>query len=104
MIQRPDSQPEGAFFLLPVADCQIIDNWFVCGLCGTGSKDIVVEDLFVPAHRVLKFADTRAGTVARRAPSRQPDLPHPAVDARRVDAGLDRDRRRQAARSKPISI
>jgi len=61
MIQRPDSQPEGAFFLLPVADCQIIDTWFVSGLCGTGSKDIVVEDLFVPAHRVLKFADTRAG-------------------------------------------
>ena len=29
---------------------------------GTGSKDIVVEDLFVPAHRVLKFSDTRAGT------------------------------------------
>ena len=41
---------------------QIVDNWFVCGLAGTGSKDIVVEDLFVPAHRVLAFADTRAGT------------------------------------------
>ena len=39
----------------------MIDNWFVCGLSGTGSKDIVVEDVFVPAHRVLKFADTRAG-------------------------------------------
>ncbi len=62
MIQRPDNPPEGAFFLLPVADCQIIDNWFVCGLSGTGSKDIAVEDVFVPAHRVLKFADTRAGT------------------------------------------
>src|SRR5215208_4384315 len=62
MIERPDGPPEGAFFLLPVADCQIIDNWFVCGLCGTGSKDIAVEDVFVPAHRVLKFSDTRAGT------------------------------------------
>jgi len=62
MIRRDDGPPEGAFFLLPVADCQIIDNWFVCGLAGTGSKDIVVEDLFVPAHRVLKFSDTRAGT------------------------------------------
>ncbi|MGE0259885.1 MAG: acyl-CoA dehydrogenase family protein [Alphaproteobacteria bacterium] len=66
MIERPDGQrengpPEGAFFLLPVADCRIIDNWFVCGLSGTGSKDIAVEDVFVPAHRVLKFADTRAG-------------------------------------------
>jgi resorcinol 4-hydroxylase (FADH2) len=62
MIQRADNQPEGAFFLLPAGDYQVIDNWFVCGLCGTGSKDIAVEDVFVPAHRVLKFADTRAGT------------------------------------------
>lgn len=53
---------EGAFFLLPVSECEIIDNWFVCGLSGTGSKDILVTDVFVPEHRVLKFADTRAGT------------------------------------------
>jgi alkylation response protein AidB-like acyl-CoA dehydrogenase len=53
---------EGAFFLLPVEDCEIVDNWFVCGLAGTGSKDIVVKDAFVPAHRVLRFSDTRAGT------------------------------------------
>jgi resorcinol 4-hydroxylase (FADH2) len=62
MIHRPEGQPEGAFFLLPVEDCTIVDDWFVCGLAGTGSKDILVEDLFVPAHRVLLFADTRAGT------------------------------------------
>ena len=63
-IKPPGAEPpyEGAFFLLPVADCQIIDNWFVCGLSGTGSKDIVVEDLFIPAHRVLKFSETRAGS------------------------------------------
>jgi resorcinol 4-hydroxylase (FADH2) len=52
---------EGAFFLLPVEDCEIVDNWFVCGLVGTGSKDIVVRDRFVPAHRVLPFAETRGG-------------------------------------------
>ena len=53
---------EGAFFLLPIGDCQIVDNWFVCGLAGTGSKDIVVRDGFVPAHRVLLFSDARSGT------------------------------------------
>lgn len=58
----PGGAYEGAFFLLPVEDCEIVDNWFVCGLAGTGSKDIVVEDLFVPAHRVLLFSETRAGT------------------------------------------
>ncbi len=53
---------DGAFFMLPVEDCQIIDNWYVCGLSGTGSKDIAVADLFVPEHRVLPFSETRAGT------------------------------------------
>jgi resorcinol 4-hydroxylase (FADH2) len=63
-IQPPGGKPpfEGAFFLLPIADCEIIDNWFVCGLAGTGSKDIAVHDVFVPARRVLLFSDARAGT------------------------------------------
>ena len=53
---------EGAFFLLPIGDCEIVDNWFVCGLAGTGSKDIVVGEVFVPAHRVLLFSDARSGS------------------------------------------
>jgi len=71
-ITPPDAEPppdrgpgqafEGAFFLLPIGDCEIVDNWFVCGLAGTGSKDIVVREAFVPAHRVLLFADARSGT------------------------------------------
>jgi alkylation response protein AidB-like acyl-CoA dehydrogenase len=52
---------DGAFFLLPIGDVEIEDNWFVCGLSGTGSKNIVVREAFVPKHRVLLFADTRSG-------------------------------------------
>jgi resorcinol 4-hydroxylase (FADH2) len=62
---KPDgaSPPyEGAFFLLPIGDVEIVDTWFVNGLAGTGSKDIVARDAFVPAHRVLMFSDARAGT------------------------------------------
>jgi len=59
---KPPQALEGAFFLLPIGDCEIVDNWFVCGLAGTGSKDIVVRKAFVPAHRVLLFADARSGT------------------------------------------
>ncbi|HVH80983.1 MAG TPA: acyl-CoA dehydrogenase family protein [Stellaceae bacterium] len=54
--------PDGAFFLLPIDDVAIIDTWFVNGLAGTGSKDIATREVFVPAHRVLMFADARAGT------------------------------------------
>lgn len=38
-------------FLLPKKDYQIVDNWDVVGLQGTGSHDIVVSDVFVPEHR-----------------------------------------------------
>src|SRR5207248_5032037 len=64
MITPPGKEPpyEGAFFLLPEGDYEIVDNWFVCGLAGTGSKDVIVKGAFVPEHRVLRFADTRAGT------------------------------------------
>jgi 3-hydroxy-9,10-secoandrosta-1,3,5(10)-triene-9,17-dione monooxygenase len=43
--------------LLPRSDYTIDDNWYVMGLCGTGSKDIVVEDAFVPAYRALSYPD-----------------------------------------------
>ena len=45
--------------LLPLGDYEIVDTWFVSGLRGSGSKDIVVEDAFVPSHRILNV--TAAG-------------------------------------------
>jgi 3-hydroxy-9,10-secoandrosta-1,3,5(10)-triene-9,17-dione monooxygenase len=44
-------------FLLPRADYAIDDVWDTVGLRGTGSNDIVVDDVFVPEHRSLSFAD-----------------------------------------------
>jgi alkylation response protein AidB-like acyl-CoA dehydrogenase len=38
--------------LVPRSDYEIVDTWFVSGLRGTGSKDIAIDDVFVPAHRV----------------------------------------------------
>ena len=34
-------------------DFEIIDTWFSEGLKGTGSKDIKVNDVFIPTHRTL---------------------------------------------------
>ena len=93
---------EGAFFLLPIEDCEIIDNWFVNGLAGTGSKDIAVHDAFVPARRILMFSDARAGTTPGAKYHQQPDLPHAAVDPRRLDAGLDRGRGGEGRARQPI--
>ena len=44
---------ERNWVLVPRDDFEIVDNWFVSGLRGSGSKDIVVNDAFVPNHRVL---------------------------------------------------
>jgi 3-hydroxy-9,10-secoandrosta-1,3,5(10)-triene-9,17-dione monooxygenase len=49
--------PEACTFLVPRRDYTIDDNWYVMGLCGTGSKDIVVEEAFVPAYRTLTYVD-----------------------------------------------
>lgn len=45
-------------FLVPIADYTIDDVWDTVGLRGTGSNDIVVDDVFVPAYRSLSFVDT----------------------------------------------
>jgi alkylation response protein AidB-like acyl-CoA dehydrogenase len=50
-----------AFLLVPAANYTIDDTWNVVGLAGTGSKTLVLDDVFVPAHRVLTFADTTSG-------------------------------------------
>lgn len=49
---QEDSQKQ-CFFLVPRSDYEIDDNWHVLGLAGTGSKNLVLDDVFVPPHRML---------------------------------------------------
>lgn len=51
------SPPDLRTFLLPRKDYEIIDNWYVTGLKASGSKDIKVNEVFVPEHRLHKFSD-----------------------------------------------
>jgi 3-hydroxy-9,10-secoandrosta-1,3,5(10)-triene-9,17-dione monooxygenase len=54
MVAVPGSRPNTLqWLLLPRSDYQIVDTWFVSGMRGTGSKDIVITDAFVPAHRAV---------------------------------------------------
>lgn len=57
-VPAPDgSAPDPCNFLVPRSDYRIIDTWDVMGLCATGSNDIVVEDAFVPDHRIIREMD-----------------------------------------------
>jgi 3-hydroxy-9,10-secoandrosta-1,3,5(10)-triene-9,17-dione monooxygenase len=59
MTGTPDGGQEARCFVIPARDCKVNDNWFNVGLKGTGSKEIRVDELFVPAHRSLSWADLR---------------------------------------------
>jgi alkylation response protein AidB-like acyl-CoA dehydrogenase len=47
------------FCLVPRCDFRIDDDWHVAGLAGTGSKSVVLDNVFVPEHRSLSFDDAR---------------------------------------------
>ncbi len=49
------------YVLVPVAQCQVIDTWHVAGLAATGSRDVRLDDVFVPAHRVVNMLDLKEG-------------------------------------------
>ena len=56
-VPNADGSRDMRTFLLPHSDYTIDDTWRVAGLAGTGSKDIVVDDAFVPEHRTHRFLD-----------------------------------------------
>jgi alkylation response protein AidB-like acyl-CoA dehydrogenase len=59
------TDPVPKHFVLPRSDYEILhDSWDVMGLRATGSKDIVVLDMFVPEHRVIDTAGLAEGLPA----------------------------------------
>jgi thioesterase domain-containing protein/alkylation response protein AidB-like acyl-CoA dehydrogenase/acyl carrier protein len=54
-----DNEPR--VFLIPASDVQIEDVWHMSAMAGTGSNDILVSEVFVPAHRSLPSTDFSGG-------------------------------------------
>lgn len=53
----------GMLVVIPKADVVIDDTWYTMGMRGTGSKDVVLDEVFVPAHRAVDMATAWVGTV-----------------------------------------
>jgi alkylation response protein AidB-like acyl-CoA dehydrogenase len=66
--------PESRMFLLPMGEVQIVDDWNVMGLCGTGSKSIAVKDVVVPAARSVSMHELKTGTAPGAAVHRDNPL------------------------------
>lgn len=56
--------PEYYIFIVPKSDYKVLDTWHVAGLRGTGSKDVEVREIFVPAHRAMPIAGLKGGIAA----------------------------------------
>ena len=72
MCEMPDGQPDMIMPLVCTADVEILDDWAVSGMKGTGSNTVQLkEELFVPDHRVLRIKDANAGQWASTPPDGQ---------------------------------
>jgi alkylation response protein AidB-like acyl-CoA dehydrogenase len=61
----PLMPPRGLHVILPRKDYTIVeDSWNVVGLSGTGSKDIIVKDAFIPDYRTIDAAEVAEGELA----------------------------------------
>jgi alkylation response protein AidB-like acyl-CoA dehydrogenase len=51
-----------AYLLAPLAEIEIVDDWQVLGLASTGSKSLMLHEVFIPEHRCVMVSDLFAGT------------------------------------------
>ena len=66
LVQEAEAQVVPKFFLIPRDQVSAIDNWHIAGMCGTGSQDIRVEDVFVAEDYSQSFLDMLNGTTGIR--------------------------------------
>ena len=71
----PDDGIHPALALVPADDYEIVDVWQTDGMRATGSNDIVITDVFVPEHRLVKVTDIYGGTAPGARPARRRRLP-----------------------------
>lgn len=60
--QRDAAPTHQGYVIVPKRDFTIDDNWFVQGLSGTGSKNVVLNEALIPRHRVLTLEEALSGS------------------------------------------
>src|SRR3954454_2989686 len=60
-VYEEDKAVDWRLCIVPQSDYKIIDTWYAMGMEGDGSKDIEVNEVFVPERRALALARCRGG-------------------------------------------
>ena len=61
MVRDGDRVVDHRMCLVPKGEYEIVDDWHVLGMRGTGSKSVRATDVFVPEHRALSMYLARGG-------------------------------------------
>ncbi|MCX4706187.1 acyl-CoA dehydrogenase family protein [Streptomyces sp. NBC_01373] len=64
--------PDMLWTAIPMTDLEVLDDWNVTGLAGSGSNSVVAHSVHVPAHRVLPLGPLLAGSFPSRRNSADP--------------------------------
>jgi 3-hydroxy-9,10-secoandrosta-1,3,5(10)-triene-9,17-dione monooxygenase len=60
------------YYALPRSQIEIVDTWQSVGLKGSASNDVIVSEVFVPAHRTLSIRHLKGGPTPGNALNRSP--------------------------------
>lgn len=75
MVTEADGSRSPYLFFVPIEDVEILDTWFVDGMCGTGSHDYRMTDVFVPEHRAVSMRELTGGQESRENPFHRIPVP-----------------------------
>lgn len=87
LIERED-RIDPALVVLPAEQVEVVDTWHTAGMRGTGSHDLVVDDVLVPEHRLVAVADIYGGTAPGAREHAVPTYRWPMVPALALTASM----------------
>lgn len=91
-----DDGRRNASMVVPIAEVEVIDDWRVAGLCGTGSCSYAVRDVHVPSRRVL--GPQQRGTFFNANAGLRIPIEHAAVSLGGARRALDETTRLSSAK------
>lgn len=87
LIERADGI-DPVLVVLPADRVEVVDTWHTAGMRATGSHDLVVDDVFVPEHRLVAVADIYGGTAPGARAHGVPTYRWPMVPALALTASM----------------